>query len=98
MGALSEDASSISLNCPDYVKTLIDGVNDLDEWNSWKGDFKNKVYAMVEEKGDKGVLAFLESLGLSLSSATYLARYLASSSSRSNKLPMLIQKVYLVLC
>ncbi|KAK4427019.1 Transcription termination factor MT, chloroplastic [Sesamum alatum] len=88
---------------------LIDGVDDLDDWNSWAAtgaavarsssqeitgdalEFKKKVYQMAEQKGDNGILPFLESLGLSLSSATHLARYL--SSSGSNSLPLLIQKV-----
>ncbi|KAL0364488.1 UNVERIFIED_CONTAM: Transcription termination factor MT, chloroplastic [Sesamum angustifolium] len=81
---------------------LIDGVDDLDDWNSWArsssqeitGDsleFKKKVYQLAEQKGDNGTLPFLESLGLSLSSATHLARYLSSSGSYS--LSLLIRKV-----
>ncbi|XAR59974.1 hypothetical protein NMG60_11033176 [Bertholletia excelsa] len=49
---------------------------------------KEKVYYMAKKKGDKGLLPFLESLGLSLSSATRLARYLSSLT-----LPDLIDKV-----
>ncbi|KAL3824920.1 hypothetical protein ACJIZ3_020949 [Penstemon smallii] len=99
VGASSEDASLISLNCPNYLKMLIDGVNDLDDWNSWSQektgntlDFKKKVYQLAEQKGDKGVIPFLESIGLSLPSATHLARYF-SSSSESNALPLLVLKV-----
>ncbi|KAL2462540.1 Mitochondrial transcription termination factor family protein [Forsythia ovata] len=55
------------------------------------GSFKKKVYEMAKGKGDKGILPFLESLGLSLSSAIYLASYL--SSSHSQTLPLLIHKV-----
>ncbi|KAL0357608.1 UNVERIFIED_CONTAM: Transcription termination factor MT, chloroplastic [Sesamum calycinum] len=54
-------------------------------------EFKKKVYQLAEQKGDNGTLPFLESLGLSLSSASHLARYLSSSGSYS--LSLLIQKV-----
>lgn len=106
VGASREDASYISINCSNYLNMLIDGVDDLDDWNSWAAstaspsqkiagdapEFKKKVYQMAEQKGDNGILPFLESLGLSLSSATHLARYL--SSSDSNVLPLLIHKVF----
>lgn len=100
VGASKEDAYVISLNCPNYVKMLIDGVDDLDDWNSWASaaassdavEFKKKIQQMAEQKGDNGILPFLESVGLSLSSATHLARYL--SSSDSNVLPLLIEKVF----
>ncbi|XP_028090547.1 transcription termination factor MTERF4, chloroplastic [Camellia sinensis] len=49
---------------------------------------KEKVYYMGMEKGDKGMLPFLESLGMTLPSATHLARYLSSQT-----LPNLIHKV-----
>ncbi|KAL8503357.1 hypothetical protein ACS0TY_022190 [Phlomoides rotata] len=105
VGASREDAYGISLNCPNYLKMLIDGVDDLDDWNSWASaaatpaqnvagdavEFKKKIQQMAEQKGDNGILPFLESVGLSLSSATHLARYL--SSSDSNALPLLIEKV-----
>lgn len=84
---------------------LIESVDDLDDWNSLAAaaaspgpsngggdvEFKKKVSQMAEQKGDKGVLPLLESIGLSLSSASHLARYL--SSSKSNELPRLIHKV-----
>ncbi|GER27288.1 mitochondrial transcription termination factorfamily protein [Striga asiatica] len=101
LGVSREDASRISFGCPNYLKMLIDGVQDLDDWNSWSaaagpGDqgpvqFKNRVYQMAKQKGDKGILPFLESEGLPLSPATRLARYL--SSSGSNVLPLLVHKV-----
>ncbi|CAA0836160.1 Mitochondrial transcription termination factor family protein [Striga hermonthica] len=101
LGASREDASRISFGCPNYLKMLIDGVQDLDDWNSWSADagpggqapvqFKNRVYQMAKQKGDNGILPFLESEGLPLSSATRLARYL--SSSGSNVLPLLVHKV-----
>lgn len=86
---------------------LIESVDDLDDWNSLaaaaaaspgpKGggdtvEFRKKVSQMAEQKGDKGVLPFLDSLGLSLASASRLARYL--STSKSNVLPRLIDKVF----
>jgi mTERF domain-containing protein len=78
---------------------IVEGVRDLEEWNSWKGSgeserveeglgFKEKVIYMVKQKGDGGKVAFLESLGLSLSSAMYLAHYVSSES-----LPILLDKV-----
>ncbi|KAL3618089.1 hypothetical protein CASFOL_038410 [Castilleja foliolosa] len=103
LGASRDDASRICLNCPKYLQTLIDGVDDLDDWNTWSAaspgqeiivdavEFKNKVYQMAKQKGDNGVIPFMESLGLSLSSATRLARY--QSSSGYNSLPLLVQKV-----
>ena len=84
----------IASKSPKYVKMLVDGVRDLEEWNSWrKGDeedvsFEEKVYCLAREKGDYGRLAFLESIGLNLSSALSVARYLSSES-----LPGLIEKV-----
>lgn len=50
--------------------------------------FKEKVVRMAKEKGDNGKVAFLESLGLSLSSAISIARYLSGEP-----LPPLIHKV-----
>ena len=77
---------------------LVDSVKDLEEWTSWKsgGDgnefatlgFKEKVAYMAKEKGDNGKVAFLESLGLSLSSSMNAARYLQGES-----LPNLVHKV-----
>ncbi|XP_047332710.1 uncharacterized protein LOC124936271 [Impatiens glandulifera] len=51
--------------------------------------FREKVEYVAKQKGEKGMfLPWLESLGLSLSSATYIARYLSSET-----LPNLICKV-----
>ncbi|XP_019243963.1 PREDICTED: transcription termination factor MTERF2, chloroplastic isoform X2 [Nicotiana attenuata] len=78
-------------------------LDEFSLWNSWStadaeeekpyltrplSSFKRKVYMMAKQKGDKGMLPFLESIGLTLSSATHLARYLSS-----NSLPILINKV-----
>ncbi|EEF48706.1 transcription termination factor MTERF2, chloroplastic [Ricinus communis] len=95
-GITIEDSTSIASNCPQYAKMLIDSVKDLEEWNAWKSDemefdalgFKEKVLYMAKEKGDNGKVAFLESLGFTLSSAMNVARYLSTES-----LPALILKV-----
>lgn len=101
LGVSAADSDSISSNSPRYLAMLVDGVKDLDElslWDSWKSEgkefvpgdvgFKNKVVYMAKEKGDNGKVAFLESVGLSLSSAKNVARYLSAES-----LPRLIHKV-----
>lgn len=103
VGASRDDASVISSSCSGYLKSLIESIDDIDYWNSWAAadstqetvsanvlEFKKKVYQMAERKGDKGALPFLESLGLSLSSATLIARYL----SASHTLPQIIHKVF----
>lgn len=68
---------------------------ELDELGSWNGNedegfigFKERVIRLAMEKGDNGKVAFLESVGLSLSSAFSVARYLSGES-----LPALIDKV-----
>lgn len=103
LGVSAADSDSISSNSPRYLAMLVDGVKDLDElslWDSWKSEgkefvpgdvgFKKKVVYMAKEKGDNGKVAFLESVGLSLSSAMNVARYLSAES-----LPRLIHKVRL---
>lgn len=89
----AEESHSIASASPKYAQMIVDSVRDLEEWNSWRGSgeggfdglngelgFKEKVIFMVREKGDGGKVAFLESVGLSLSSAMALARYLSSES------------------
>ncbi|PON87657.1 Mitochodrial transcription termination factor [Trema orientale] len=99
-GVSEEDSAAISSGSPWYVRMLVDGVRELDElklWSSWKSNgeekelsgFKDKVMYMAKEKGDNGKVAFLESfVGLSLSSAMNVARYLSAET-----LPGLIGKV-----
>ncbi|OVA19283.1 Mitochodrial transcription termination factor-related [Macleaya cordata] len=98
-GVSKEESMEIALNSPKYVKMLIDSVRDLDElslWKSWKIEnedldtlsFKKKVFYMAKEKGDNGILPFLESVGLNPMSSTHIARYLVSES-----LPAIIHKV-----
>ncbi|XP_038895303.1 transcription termination factor MTERF4, chloroplastic [Benincasa hispida] len=100
---VSEDESvSIASNSPRFLKMLVDGVRELDEtsmWVSWSKEggeqplvddfgFKEKVGLMAMEKGDHGKVAFLESVGMNLSSAMNVARYLSGEM-----LPSLIYKV-----
>ncbi|RZC56873.1 hypothetical protein C5167_015717 [Papaver somniferum] len=99
-GLSKEESMKIALNSPKYVKMLIDSVMDLDElslWKSWRIEnednvgilsFKKKVFYMAKEKGDNGILPFLESVGLNPMSSTHIARYLVSES-----LPSVIHKV-----
>lgn len=67
-------------------------------WISWSKEgeeqpladdfgFKEKVALMAMEKGDCGKVAFLESVGMNLSSAMNVARYLSGEM-----LPSLIYK------
>lgn len=96
LGLSSEESISIASNSPKYIQMLVDGVKELEEWNSWNNSykeeenlgFKEMVIYMAKEKGDNGKVAFLESVGLPLSSAMSVARYLSSES-----LPSLIHKV-----
>ncbi|PON87661.1 hypothetical protein TorRG33x02_165050 [Trema orientale] len=87
-GVSEEDSAAISSGSPRYMWMLVDGVRELDElklWSSWKSNgeekelsgFKEKVMYMAKEKGDNGKVVFLESfVGLSLSSAMNIARYI----------------------
>ncbi|KAB1670159.1 hypothetical protein ES319_1Z196000v1 [Gossypium barbadense] len=96
LGLSLEDSISISSNSPKYMQMLVDAVKELEEWNAWnnsngEGDslgFKEMIIFMAKEKGDNGKVAFLESVGLPLSSAMSVARYLSSES-----LPGIIRKV-----
>ncbi|CAL9116726.1 unnamed protein product [Musa acuminata var. zebrina] len=105
-GASQEDSVYIAANSPCYVEMLVGNVQELDElglWGSWNSEiveenmdmsslsFRKKVYYMVKSKGDKGVLPYLESIGVKLSSALLIARYLSSE-----KLRQLIDKVNFV--
>ncbi|XP_050225538.1 transcription termination factor MTERF2, chloroplastic [Mercurialis annua] len=101
LGLSDQDSDSIASNCPKYASMLIDSVKELEEWNNTWGTesgqqnefgdlqgFKEKVIYMARDKGDDGKLAFLESVGLSLSSAMNVARYLSAQP-----LPRLVHKV-----
>nr|XP_048318975.1 transcription termination factor MTERF2, chloroplastic-like [Ziziphus jujuba var. spinosa] len=103
-GVSHKDSTFISMNSPRYLRMLVDGVRELDElklWSSWKCQgkkldldlellgFKEKISYLALDKGDNGKVALLESaVGLSLSSAMNVARYLSAET-----LPGLIDKV-----
>ncbi|MCI06969.1 hypothetical protein A2U01_0028032, partial [Trifolium medium] len=55
-------------------------------------NYRDKILHIAALKGDKGKLAYLESLGFTLSSSMNVARYI-SSSAHNNTLPSLINKV-----
>ncbi|CAO2834144.1 unnamed protein product [Amaranthus hypochondriacus] len=94
-GISDTDSLKIALNSPQYAKMLRESVKDLDElslWNSWMNDgkememtmsLKEKMKQIAKEKGDDGKIPYLESMGLSLSSAIHLARLLSSESLSS---------------
>ncbi|XP_020100673.1 uncharacterized protein LOC109718707 isoform X2 [Ananas comosus] len=97
--------SSNSPKYIDMLLASVRELDDHGLWGSWssgideggeKGDLssfdlKSKVYYMAKSKGDKGMLPFLESVGLKLSSAMLIARYLSLQS-----LPEIIDKVMFV--
>ncbi|KAG6514643.1 hypothetical protein ZIOFF_025012 [Zingiber officinale] len=105
-GASEEESVYIASNSRGYLEMLIGNVQELDEhslWGSWNREiaeegvdlnscsFRQKVYYMARRKGDKGILPFLESIGIKFSSALLIARYLSME-----KLPELIKKVNFV--
>ncbi|KAK8469849.1 hypothetical protein PHAVU_005G185600 [Phaseolus vulgaris] len=94
LGVTEEESLSIAWNCPGYVKMLMEGVRDLDEWG-WEADkefaglsFKDKILRVAAQKGDKGKIAYLETLGLTISWSINVAGYLSAHT-----LPSLIHKV-----
>lgn len=103
IGVSREESLQISSNSPKYLAMLIHSVQDLDQLSSsspplafWSQSastasplsFMDKVWEMARRKGDKGMLPYLESIGLTLSSASHLARYLSPHT-----LPTLIHQV-----
>ncbi|KAK2652914.1 hypothetical protein Ddye_012770 [Dipteronia dyeriana] len=95
--------SSNSHKYTQMLNDIVLELEELDSWridNNNNGDgsggdgeegfvgFKEKVIRMAKEKGDNGKVAFLESVGLSLSSAINVSRYMSGES-----LPALINKV-----
>lgn len=92
-GVSEEESVRIVSNSPNYARMLIEGVRELDEaslWDSWKVgrvgsgggvlSFREKVLHMAKEKRDRGILPFLESIGLNPSTSTHVARYLSSET------------------
>ncbi|XP_027154821.1 transcription termination factor MTERF2, chloroplastic [Coffea eugenioides] len=99
VGVSKDESLRISSSSPKYIAMLIHSVQDLDQLSSSSGElafwssgaplsFMDKIYQMAKRKGDKGMLPYLESIGLTLSSASHLARYLSSRT-----LPTLIHQV-----
>jgi mTERF domain-containing protein len=99
MGVSVEESESIASNSPSYLNMLIEGVRDLEQLSSSMNvfnsnfNYKDKILHIASLKGDKGKLAYLESLRFTLSSSMNVARYISSSSSHNNTLPSLINKV-----
>ncbi|CAI9116433.1 OLC1v1017574C1 [Oldenlandia corymbosa var. corymbosa] len=102
IGVSMEESVEISSNSPNYVDMLIHSIGELEEVSSlssaaappsWSESdqlsFRSKVYEMAKWKGDKGILPYLESIGLTLSSASHLGRRYLSSHT----LPTLIHQV-----
>ncbi|KAF8007656.1 hypothetical protein BT93_K1602 [Corymbia citriodora subsp. variegata] len=102
-GLSLEDASRVASHAPDYIRSLIDGVRELDELSLWDSSwqstplvvspspaaaFQEKVVFLAKQRGDHGKVDFLESIGLPLSSALFVARSVSSYS-----LPTLLRKV-----
>jgi hypothetical protein len=103
-GASEKDSIFIASNSPKYMEMIVDSVCELDDlqlWDSWDNglmkqeemeisglSFAKKVHYMAKSKGDKGILPFLESLGVKLSSAKVIVSYL-----QSDTLPNLLKKV-----
>ncbi|TKY47969.1 Mitochodrial transcription termination factor-related [Spatholobus suberectus] len=96
LGVSEEDSVSIASKSPGYVKMLVEGVRDLEQCQ-WDEDeqiaggfsFKDKILHIAAQKGDKGgKVAYLETLGFTLSSSMNVARYLSADT-----LPSLMHKV-----
>ncbi|XP_028802557.1 transcription termination factor MTERF2, chloroplastic [Neltuma alba] len=82
-GVSEEDSNSIASDSPKYLRMLVDEVRERDELSMWEKQtdgFQDKVVHIAREKGDNGKVAYLESLGLSLSSAMNVARYLSAET------------------
>ncbi|CAJ2665176.1 transcription termination factor MTERF2, chloroplastic isoform X2 [Trifolium pratense] len=107
MGVSVEESESIASNSPAYLNMLVEGVRDLEQLSSSSSsssmldgngvfnlnfNYRDKILHIAALKGDKGKLAYLESLGFTLSSSMNVARYI-SSSAHNNTLPSLINKV-----
>ncbi|KAL8158441.1 uncharacterized protein LOC141674982 isoform X1 [Apium graveolens] len=82
----SEECYRIAEKAPNYVEMLVGSVSELgvDQDSCF---FKDRVFEMGVEKGDKGIVPFLESsFGLSLPSAMHLSRLCLSSNQTLSKL------------
>ncbi|XP_027341950.1 transcription termination factor MTERF2, chloroplastic [Abrus precatorius] len=90
LGVSEENSVWIASKSRAYVKMLVEGVRDLEQWDEQIAglSFKEKIINIATKKGEKGKVAYLETLGLSLSSSMNVARYLSADT-----LPSLINKV-----
>lgn len=83
LGVSEVESDSIVCNSPKYLRMLVSEVQEKDELSMWENNidgFKEKVVLIARDKGDNGKVAYLESLGLSLSSAMNVARYLSAET------------------
>ncbi|KAK1422891.1 hypothetical protein QVD17_18180 [Tagetes erecta] len=89
-GISEEESIEIAVKSPKYVEMLMDSVGELDElFDSSKSCFgyKEKVFEMGKQKGDKGLVPLLEGMvGLPLPSAMHIARYVSAHTLPSNLL------------
>lgn len=90
-GSLSDvECYRMAEKATNYVKMLVGSVCELG-FDQDSCSFKDRVFEMGVEKGDKGIVPFLESsFGLSLPSAMHLSRLCLSSNQT---LPKLVVKV-----
>ncbi|KAG4914557.1 hypothetical protein JHK87_052114 [Glycine soja] len=92
LGVSLEDSVWMASKSPEYVKMLVEGVRDLEQWHEWDAglSFRDKILHIAPQKGDKGKVAYLETLGFSLSSSMNIARYFSADTLT---LPSLMHKV-----
>ncbi|KAL2316506.1 hypothetical protein Fmac_030382 [Flemingia macrophylla] len=92
LGVSEEDSEFMASKSSGYVKMLVEGVRDLEQlqWDERIAafSFKDKILHIAVQKGDNGKLAYLETLGFSLSSSMNVATYLSAHT-----LPSLMHKV-----
>ncbi|RHN49646.1 hypothetical protein MtrunA17_Chr6g0448831 [Medicago truncatula] len=88
MGVSAEESKSIASNSPAYLNMLVESVRDLEHFSSSMLDananadgafnlnfnYRDKILHIAALKGDNGKLAYLESLGFTLSSSMNVAR------------------------
>ncbi|KAL2950925.1 hypothetical protein AAZX31_19G018300 [Glycine max] len=92
LGVSLEDSVWMASKSPEYVKMLVEGVRDLEQWHEWDAglSFRDKILHIAPQKGDKGKVAYLETLGFSLSSSMNIARYFSADTLT---LPSLMHKM-----
>ncbi|KAL2332579.1 hypothetical protein Fmac_013792 [Flemingia macrophylla] len=87
LGVSEEDSEFMASKSTGYVKMLVEGVRDLEQlqWDERIAafSFKDKILHIAVQKGDNGKLAYLETLGFSLSSSMNVATYLSAHTLAS---------------